>query len=108
MGEEDGAMTVSFEVDSTVKLSRGVMEMLDTSRGADNRETEGPGNVGCGGAVGICGLHHTNSKFGQTGSLDKVCNEGGGEGGNLVPIEEAESTVSIVKVVDDSVSVTVE
>ena len=40
IGEENSAMTVSLEVDTNIESLRGVVEMLDASRRADNRKLE--------------------------------------------------------------------
>lgn len=108
MREEYGAVAVCFKINSAVELSRGVVEMLDTGRCADDGETESLGDVACRGTVGICGLDHTNPEVGQTDSLNEVCDEGSGEGSNLVTIKEVEDAVSIIEVIDDSISIAVE
>ena len=109
LGEDDGAVAVGLKVDTDVELGSGVVEPLDAGWGANGWETEGLGDVVGGGTVGIGSLDDTDLQvFCELGLACKVTDEGGRKSSDLVAVEETETVLWVLEVVDDSVGVTVE
>lgn len=109
LGEDDGAVAVGLKVDADVELGGGVVEPLDTGWCADSWEAEGLGDVVGGGTVGIGSLDDTDLQvLCELGLARKVTDEGGRESSDLVAVEETETVLWVLEVVDDSVGVTVE
>lgn len=109
LGENDGTMTIGLEVDAYIELAGDMVKVLDTSRGADDRELKIPLNIVGAGAVGVGGLDDTNAKLlGQTSRADEIANKGGVEGGDAVAVEHKEACIRVNPPVNQAVGVAVE
>ena len=58
--EDDGSVAVGFKVDSHVELCSGMVQPLDSGRGADDWEAEGFLDIFRGSSVGIGGLYNAD------------------------------------------------
>lgn len=104
--EEDGTMTVGFEIDTYVESFGGVVKMFDTSRGTIDWQFHDFLDILGRGTIGICGLNHTNLQFVTNASDSRlVSNEISGQGCYTVTIEQMEFLVVIYEVIDNSVRV---
>jgi hypothetical protein len=107
--EGHGAVAVSFKVDTDVKAESGVVKVLHTGVGADDGKLEHLFNVVRAGTVGVGGLDDANLELlGNASVASKVANERGGESGNTVTVQKAENVALVDKVVNQTVSITVQ
>lgn len=102
-------MTVCLEVDTDIETSSSVVQVLDTSGGADHVQTQVLLHVSGGGSVGVCRLDNTNVELlDQTGLASEVGDEGGGKCSYAVTVQQAEDVLLVLEVEDDTVGITVE
>lgn len=106
--EDDGAVSVGLEVNTDIEASGSVMQVLDTSRSADNLQTQVLLDVCCRSTVSVCSLDDADSKLlHQTGLTSEFGNERGGKSSDTVTIQKSEDVLFVLEVEDDTVSITV-
>lgn len=109
LGEYNGAVTVGLKVNADVKLGGSMVEPLHTGWCADSWQLEGLGDVVGAGAVGVSSLNNTDLQLvSELGLASKVANKGSGQSGNLISVQKSETVLWVLKVVDDSVCVSIE
>lgn len=109
IGEENSAMTVSLEVDTNIESLRGMVEMLDAGRSADNRKLEHLLYIFGRSAVGVGSLDETNPQlFAKTCIPSHFCKEDSTKGCNAVAIKQMEDFVLIKVVENNAVSIAIE
>jgi len=102
-------VAVGLEVDADIEALGRVVEMLDARVGAEDGQLKVLLDVLSRGAIGVGGLDDTNLELlREAGGAAEVREEGGGERGDAVAVEEAEGVVFVGKVVDYAVGVAIE
>jgi len=93
-------VAVCFKINSTVKFHGCVVEVLHARRGADDWKSKGFSDIQGRGAISVGCLNHANLERCDARRVDKVADEAGSEGGDFVAIEESESPITVIEVID--------
>lgn len=102
-------MTVGLKVDANIEFGGGVMKPLHSSWSAHSRKLQRLGHIVGAGAIGVGSLDNADLQLLRKACFTgQVANEGRSQSGNLISIKKSETILSVVKVVNDPVSISVE
>lgn len=109
LGESNGTVTVGLEVDANVEAQGRMVQMLNTSVGANRRQLQDLLDVVRAGTIGVSGLDDADLELLRNSSAPrKITDEGGRKGGNAVTVKQSESVALVDEVVHDTIGVTIQ